>query len=125
MKFVAQCSFHNAPELNLKLDEDASNFEHKLQVPKGHRFEIAPEAKAIKGVTREADKQLIAKLVMFNMAVVDDGTPESKDAITKIDSEVKAANAADKLAEARKPLSVSDQIALGVASALKQLNAKV
>ena len=120
MKFVAICQFHNAPELNLPLDGRAANFVHAAVIPKGHRFEIAPEAKALKGVTKEADKQIIAKLVMFGFVVVDDDSPESKDVINRIYSEVRESAAAAKKAEANRPLSVADQIALGVAQALKQ-----
>jgi len=121
MKFVAAKSFHNAPELGLKLADTIDNFVHPLQVPKGHRFSIAPSAESLKGVTNLAEKELISKLVLFDLAIVDDGTPSAKDAITKIDKEVKEENAANKAAEANRPLSIGEQIALGVAAALKEL----
>ena len=89
MKFVAKTSIHNAPELGLKLDAKTPNFSHPLQIPKGHRFEIAPDAKSLKGVSKQDEKQLISKLVMFDLVVVDDGSPESSDAIKTIDTDVK------------------------------------
>jgi len=124
MKFVATTAFHNAPELSLDLDPTKPGIQHEDTVPKGHRFEIAPESKAIKSVTKESDKQVISKLVMFGWAVVDDGSPESKDAIKKIDDEVTAEKAAAAAAEKNRPLSIGEQIALGVAEALKAAGVK-
>jgi len=110
MKFVAKTSIHNAPELGLKLDKDVPNFQHELQVPKGHAFEIAKDAKSLKGVTKQDEKQLISKLVMFDLVVVDDGTPESIDAIKVIAAEVKnekeVAEANAKKRQASAPVTV-------------------
>ena len=114
MKLVSTGSFHNAPELGLK-DTDGKAMS---VIPKGYQFELAPEAKALKGITNKATQELVSKLVIYGWAVVDDGTPESKDAIAKIKAEVSAAAAVDAAAEKNKPLSVADQIALGVANAL-------
>jgi hypothetical protein len=111
MKFVAKTQFHNAPELGLKLAKDVANFQHELQVPKGHRFEIAPDAKSLSGIKKQDEKQLVSKLVMFDLVVVDDGTPASVDAIKQIDEEVKNDNVvAAATAAARKasePLTMS------------------
>jgi hypothetical protein len=110
MKFVAKTSIHNAPELALPIDKSTPNFQDKLHVPKGHKFEIAKDAKSLKGVTNQAEKQLISKLVMFDLVVVDDDSPESKDAITKINEEVKneiaTAAAFEKQQQANKPLTI-------------------
>ena len=122
MKFVAKTSFHDAPELSLVIPETAPNFEHSQMIPKGHRFEIDPKAKSLGGVTKESDKQLIAKLVMFDLVIVDDGSPESKDAIAKVDGEIQADKASAAAAESKKPMSVADQIALGVSKAIAAMN---
>ena len=114
MKFVSTASFHNAPELGIK--DSTGNV--LPNIPKGFAFELAPEAKALKGVTNKATQELISKLVIYGWAIVDDGSPESKDAIKKVKDEVAASAAADSAAEKNKPLSVADQIALGVATAL-------
>lgn len=118
MKFVAATDFHNAPELALDINTETKGFKHEKMVHKGHRFEIAAGANSLKAVTKEADKLLISKLVLYGFAVVDDGTPESKDAIARIDADVKAETAAAEAAAKNKPLSVADQIAKGVAEAL-------
>jgi hypothetical protein len=123
MKFVASTDFNNAPELALSIDKKTEGFKHEKMVHKGHRFEIAPGANSLKAVTKESDKVLISKLVLYGFAVVDDGTPESKDAITKIDAEAKAETAAAEAHARNRPLSVPEQIAKGVAEALAQLKA--
>ena len=131
MKFVAKTSFHNAPELGLKLDAAKTpNYAHDLHVPKGHRFEIAPEAKSLKGINKQDEKQLVSKLVMLDLVAIDDGSPESADTIKRIDSEVKNENevtaAAAKKAKAAETLTVAailaqlpDMIAAAVAAAKK------
>ena len=105
MKFVAKTQFHNAPELSLKLEKSTANFQHELQVPKGHRFEVAPEAKSLTGIKKQDEKQLVSKLVMFDLVVVDDGTPASVDAIKQIDEEVKSDNVATSAAAAARKAS--------------------
>ena len=122
MKFVAKTSIHNAPELSLKLDAKTPNFAHELNIPKGHRFEIAPDAKSLKGIVKQDEKQLVSKLVMFDLVVVDDGTPESKDAIARIDADVKNENevaaATAKRRAATTPLTVEGLMAILVENGL-------
>src|ERR1019366_240222 len=117
MKFVAKTQFHNAPELGLKLGKDATGFQHELQIPKGHRFEIAPDAKSLTGIKKQDEKQLVAKLVMFDLVAVDDGTPASVDAIRQIDEDVKSDNVASAAAAAARKASEP----LTMASLLKAL----
>lgn len=111
MKFVAKTSFHNAPEINLPISKATPNFAHELNVPKGHSFEVSPGSKSLKGITNQAEKQLISKLVMFDLVIVDDGTPESVDAIKKVNAEVKADNEAAGAAETRRKASESITVA--------------
>jgi hypothetical protein len=120
MKLVAKVQFHNAPELNL---QGKDNKPLDL-IPKGHEFEISPGTKALKAVTKESDKQVISKLVMFGLVVVDDDTPESKDAIKAIKAEVEVEKKVAEVAAKNVPLSVADLIASGVAAALNQLGIK-
>ena len=117
MKFVAKTQFHNAPELGLKLGKDVANFQHELQIPKGHRFEIAPEAKSLSGIKKQDEKQLVSKLVMFDLVVVDDGTPASVDAIKQVDEDVKSENTATAVTAAARKASEP----LTMASLLKAL----
>lgn len=126
MKFVAKTSFHNAPHLALKIEEGKTdNFVHALTVPKGHRFVIAPDAESLDGVTKQAEKKVIAELVSFQMAVVDDGTPLSKDLIKRIDAEVAAGIAADKANAAKTPLTEEAKLAAIVAAVIQSLGVKI
>ena len=114
MKFVAKNSFFNAPQLGLKIDK--KDTPHPDHVPKGYKFEIEPSADSLKGVKDNAKKELIAGLVVFGHVVVDDGTPESKDAIAQVNREVEEEAAAAKAKPAI--LSLQEQISVAVASAV-------
>jgi hypothetical protein len=100
MKLVAIRKFHNSKRVGLKLDSKTPNFEHELEVPKGHRFDLGGEAKTLKGVVNDSDKELIARLVSSKAVIVDDGSPEAQDYLKQLDREV-AAEAAVRKAQAK------------------------
>lgn len=125
MKFVANRPFFNTSTLNLTIDKKSPGFQHEAHVHKGYRFEIASGTQSIEAVKSATDKQNIAALVLYEFAIVDDGSPASKDGIKRIDFEVAAETAAAAAAEKNRPLSIADQIATGVAAALAKLGVKV
>lgn len=122
MKFVARKHFANVLPLGpLVIDEKSPGFQHAGHVHKGYRFNIGTTE--IFADMTGPQKQLVGSLLESKCAVIDDtgeGKPnQNKATIAKIDAEVKAeAVAASKVVA---PLSQAEQIALGVASALKQL----
>ena len=109
MKFVAKVPFHNAKVLSL--DSKALKLSHPAHIHKGCAFELGGEAKSLKGITSNETKELVALLVLQGFVVVDDGTPESIDAIKAINAEVEAELKAAQSKEDNAPVSVQDQIA--------------
>ena len=100
MKLISLRKFHNASALNLDVNDKTPNFEHELEVPKGHRFTIGGDFKTIKAMEQARDPQveIVKALVSSKAAVIDDGTPEVQDVIKQVDVEVKQEAAARKAA---------------------------
>jgi hypothetical protein len=100
MKLIALRKFHNASALAVEITDKTPNFEHELEVPKGHRFTIGGDFKTIKAMEQARDPQveIVKDLVRSKAAVIDDGTPEVQDVIKQVDIEVKQEAAARKAA---------------------------
>jgi hypothetical protein len=105
MKLIALRKFHNAASLNLEITEKTPNFEHELEVPKGHRFNIGGDFKTIKAMEQARDPlvESVKDLVRSKAAVIDDGTPEVQDVVKQVDVEVKQEAAARKAATKAAP----------------------
>ena len=108
MKFVAKVPFHNAKVINLNKKEN--KLEDDLHIHKGCTFELGEPAKSLKGVASNETKELISLLVLQGFVIVDDGTPESTDAIAAVKAEVEKENAAAKAKAEKEPVSTADQI---------------
>lgn len=101
MKLIALRKFHNALALKLEINDKTPNFEHELEVPKGHRFTVGGDFKTIKAMeqARDASVEIVKDLVRSKAAVIDDGTPEVSDVIKQLDIEVKKEASARKVAD--------------------------
>jgi len=120
MKLVAKKDFFNVKNLSLNLDPKDTGKIDKFHVPKGFRFTIGT-ATVFKDLTQD-QKVLVSQLMLSQCTVIDDEkSSESQSDIAKIDAEVAAEKAAAEKVKANTPLSVPEQIALGVAQALAQI----
>lgn len=115
MKLVASNDFANVRKLGIRLpghaeavlikDEAAKKealskiYPHgnTLHIPKGARFEIAPDVSDVKDLNAE-DAENVLTLIYANKAVLD--VPNCAKAIAKIDAEVKTENASKAKREA-------------------------
>lgn len=142
MKFVAKRDFFNASELGLKPEvkkdkagqpvladgKPVSLWEHPLHIPKGARFNVGTladgsDSPSLEEMTKESDKTLAKKLIMFQCVVVDDGTSKTAGAIKALDLEVASETKAD--ADAPKARSIEVVIAEATTKAITEALAPV